>query len=192
MMSIMPYPQFPNADALARAFFEEGIRHLEDAQILHAAHRYPAAIASAMKAAEFGIKTIIILGGAMGWWDKVFTTHRPLDEMNKLPVFEHHIQAITAYNGTLVSDVRVMEGLSPGKPGGRFDIDAEQNPEYPFLSYQEASAASSGEFRLNKPSTHFGEADSKKYYNTAQDLLTALTVQYAAVGIWGVAVPASI
>jgi hypothetical protein len=69
-----PYPRFPDGDTLALAFFEEGIRHLEDARILHEGACYPAAISSAMKAAEFGVKSVIILGGAMGWWDKVFTT----------------------------------------------------------------------------------------------------------------------
>ena len=168
-MSIAPlYPRFPDGDALARAFFEEGIRHLEDAHILHETYRYPAAIASAMKAAEFGVKAIIILGGAMGWWDKLFTTHRPLDDINRLRIFEHHIKMITAYKATLVSDVKELEGLSPAKPGGSYDISSEQNPEYPFLSYQQASANAPGKFRLSKPSTHFGEPESKGYYNRAR------------------------
>ena len=64
-------PEFPAGEALARSFFEEGIRHLEDAEALYQAQRYPATIASALKAAEFGvkaiiIKAIIILDGAMG------------------------------------------------------------------------------------------------------------------------------
>ncbi len=192
MSSADPYPQFPDADALSRAFFEEGIRHLEDARILHEARRYPAAIASSMKAAEFGVKAVIILGGAMGWWDKIFTTHTPLSHINNLAMFSHHIQAITAYSRTLVSDVKKMEGLSPAKPGGSFDISSEQNPEYPFLSYHPNPATNSGEFRLGKPSTHFAEADSRGYFNTAQDLLTAVVVQYPAVGSWGLVLPAPI
>ena len=85
------YPRFPDGDVLARPFFEEGIRHLEDARVLHEAGHSPVAIASAMKAAEFGVKTIISLGGAMGWQDKVFTKHKPLDDINRLPIFEHHV-----------------------------------------------------------------------------------------------------
>ena len=167
------YPRFPDGDVLARPFFEEGIRHLEDVCVLHEAGHSPVAIASAMKAAEFGVKTIISLGGAMGWQDKVFTKHKPLDDINRLPIFEHHVKAITAYSGTLVSDVRKMDGLSPAKPGGSCDISSEQNPKYPFLSYEQASAAGPGQFRLSSPSSHFGEPDSKGYYNMAQDLLTA-------------------
>ncbi len=189
MSSASGYPPFPEGDALAQAFFGEGLRHLEDAQILHKAGRYPAAIASAMKAAELGVKSIIILGGAMGWWDRVFTTHSPLGDISGLPIFEHHIQTITAYNGTLVSDVMVMEKLAPAKPGGSYDIGSQQNPEYPFLSYQRALGTNPGEFRLNKPSMHFGEADSRRYYNTAQDLLTAVATQYATVSGWVLAIP---
>ena len=66
MSSTPPHPEFPADDLLARYFFEEGIRHLEDAKILYQAQRFPAAIASAMKAAEFGVKAVVILDGAMG------------------------------------------------------------------------------------------------------------------------------
>jgi hypothetical protein len=85
MSGTFPSPSFPHSSILARTFFEEGIRHLEDAHILHKSQRYPAAIASAMKAAEFGVKSVIILDGAMGWWDKMFTTHSPLSDINALP-----------------------------------------------------------------------------------------------------------
>lgn len=194
MSSNPPHPQFPDSDALARAFFEEGIRHLEDAHILHEAGRYPAAITSAMKAAEFGMKSVIILSGAMGWWDKIFTTHSPLSDIDSrnLPFFQPHITTLTSYSGTLITDVKVMEKLSPAKPGGSYDMESQQNPEYPFLSYHPDPATGSGEFRLSKPSTHFGEADSKRHYNTAQDLLTAIAAQYATIGSWGLALPAPI
>lgn len=181
----LPRTGFPDHTPFAQAFFEEGVRHLEDAQILHRAGRYPAAVASAMKAAEFGVKAVLILDGAMGWWDKMFTTHSPLGDISNLPPFDYHLVLLTAYNKTLVQDVKYMEKLSPAKPGGSFDIEAQQNPEYPFLSY----APGSSTFALSKPSTHFAEADSRKYYNTAQDLLTAITTQYATVGDWGIALP---
>ena len=180
-------PEFPTSEVLARCFFEESMRHLADAEILHQAERYPGAITSAMKAAEFGIKTVIILDGAMGWWDKIFLTHSPLGDIDKpdKPFFRHHITALNNYNSTLVRVVKEMESLSPARPGGSYDIEAQQNPEYPFLSFEVGTSA----FILVKPSTHFGEADSKRYYNTAQDLLTAITAQYAAVGGWGLRPP---
>lgn len=188
----LPRPEFPASEALARSFFEEGIRHLEDAKTLHQAERHPAGIASALKAAEFGVKAIIILDGAMGWWDDVFATHTPLskiDNQRDKPFFQHHITALTNHNRTLVWDVKEMEKLVPTKPGGTYDIESQQNPEYPFLTYQSGTSGQQGTFRLNKPSTHFGNADSKKYYNTAQDLLTAVTTQYATVGGWGLTLP---
>lgn len=67
MSIVPPRAGFPEPVIVARAFFEEGIRHLEDAQILHNLSRYPASIASAMKAAEFGVKSVLILDGALGW-----------------------------------------------------------------------------------------------------------------------------
>ena len=186
----LPRPEFPTGEALARSFFEEGIRHLEDAGVLHQAQRYPAAIASAMKAAEFAVKTVVILNGAMGWWDKIFLTHSPLNDMDRpdKPFFQHHITTLNTYNTTLVRAVKEMEALSPAKPGGSYDVETQQNPEYPFLSHE----LGSGAFVLIKPSTHFGETSSRKYYNTAQDLLTAITTQYATVGGWGLTLPASL
>ena len=180
MNSTMPRPEFPADGLLARCFFEEGIRHLEDAKILHGAQRFPGAIASAMKAAEFGIKTVVVLDGAMGWWEKIF--------------FQHHIEALNDYEGpsttkkTLVTLVKAMENLAPARPGGSYDIEAQQNPEYPFLSFDVASST----FVLVKPSTHFRGDDSRKYGNTAQDLLTAITTQYVTVSGWGLTIPGSL
>ncbi len=148
-------PEFPNGSVLARSFFEEGIRHLEDARTLHQSDRYPAAIASAMKAAELGVKAIIILNGAMGWWDKIFMTHSPLSDINNLSIFQHHVIALTSYKGTLVAEVIGMEKLAPARPSGSFDIEVQKNPEYPFLSYHSDLATGSGDFRLIKPSAHF-------------------------------------
>jgi hypothetical protein len=188
-MSAVPVrPGFPEPVLVARAFFEEGIRHLEDACLLHGFSRYPASIASAIKGAEFGVKFILILDGAMGWWDKMFTTHSPFSDISRLPPFDSHIVTLTAYSATLVQDVKAMENLVPAKPGGTFDIEAQQNPEYPFLSYEARSSA----FALNKPATHFAEADSKKYYSAAQDLLTAVATQYATVSGWKLTIPASL
>lgn len=115
----------------------------------------------------------------------MFTTHRPLSDISRLPPFDHHVIALSTERETLVLDVKAMENLAPAKPGGTFDIEAQQNPEYPFLSYE----AKSGAFALSKPSAHFGDADSRKYYNTAQDLLTAVTTQYVTVGGWGLTLP---
>ena len=189
MHSASPQPRFPKEGDLARAFFEEGVRHLEDAHILYEASRHPAAIASAMKAAEFGVKAILVLDGAMGWWDKIFTTHSPLSDMDNFPIFRHHIVTLGGHRATLVVDVKEMEKLAPARPGGSYDIEVQKNPEYPFLSYQSNPATNSGEFHLDKPSEHFKGTDSKRYYNTAQDLLTAAATQYATIGSWAITIP---
>ena len=188
----LPHPEFPTGETLARSFFDESIRHLEDAMTLYQAQRHPAAIASALKAAEFGIKSVIVLDGAMGWWNEIFVTHTPLTNIDNAqkPFFQHHIIAIGNHNPTLVRAVKEMEKLVPAKPGGTYDTESQQNPEYPFLIYRTGSAAQSSGFRLVKPSAHFGEADSRKYCNIAQDLLTAITTQYAVIGGWALTLPA--
>ncbi len=93
-MTVSAQAQFPDKDVLACALFKEAIRHQEDARILHDAQRYPAAIASAMKAAELGVKTIIVLDGALGWWDKTFMTHSPMTEIKLSAVFSTSYQHI--------------------------------------------------------------------------------------------------
>lgn len=187
--------QFPDSSALGRVFFEEGVRHLEDARILHEAARYPAAIASAMKAAELTIKSVVILGGALGWWDKIFTTHSPLSAISDsrtFPYFQHHIVALSRTDKTLVAEIKKMEKLAPLSPSGPYSLDDQKNPEYPFLSYQPATEDALAEFRLNKPSTHFTQSESQAYYNTAQDLLTAAAAQYPVVGGWGLVLPSAL
>ena len=122
--------QFPDGNALGRVFFEEGIRHLEDAGILHEAARYPAAIASAMKAAELTIKSVVILGGALGWWDKIFSTHSPLSAISDsrtFPYFQHHIVALGQKDKTLVAEIKKMEKLAPLSPSGPYSFDDQMN-----------------------------------------------------------------
>lgn len=189
-MTLPSSPHFPDKDVLARVMFEEGIRHLEDARFLHEARRYAAAIASTTKAAELGMKTVIILDGALGWWDKTFTTHSPLTDVKGLPIFRHHVVMLEEYRSTLIREVVELEGLAPTRPGAKaFDIELERNPEYPFLSYKVDPATGAGEFRLDAPSSYFVEAESQKYFNTAQELLNAVTIKYITVGQWTLSLP---
>ncbi len=192
-MTVSAQAQFPDKNALAHALFKEGIRHLEDACVLHDKQRYPAAIASAMKAAELGVKTVVVLDGALGWWEKLFTTHSPLTEIKELPIFRHHRTILENHRSTLIREVVELESLAPTRPGARaYDIQHEQNPEYPFLSHTIDNTTRAGSFRLDAPSSYFLEADSKKYFNTAQDLLNAITTQYIDVAQWQLTLPESL
>lgn len=192
-MIISTQAQFPDKNKFARVLFEEGIRHLEDAHILHNARRYPAATASAMKAAELGVKTIIVLDGALGWWDKTFTTHSPLTDIKALPFFNHYIKTLGEYRLALIEEVVEMESLAPTRPGAKaYDIQREQNPEYPFLSYIIDPVTRDGAFRLDAPSSYFTEAHGRRYFNTAQDLLNAITTQYTDVAQWQLVLPKSL
>lgn len=192
-MTIPPQAQFPDKNTLAQALFGEGVRHLEDAQVLHNAQRYPAAIASAMKAAELGVKTMVVLDGALGWWDKIFTTHTPLSDIKAVDFFRHHVNKLESYSRTLVADVEEMERLAPTRPGAqRYQVEREKNPEYPFLSYTAVFSADMGQFRLDTPSSFFTKDDSYKYSNTAQELLNAITTQYTDVAQWQLTLPKSL
>ena len=70
-------PTFPDAPEYARALFEEAARHLEDARVLHGASRYAAGISSSAKAAELGVKCVLVLDRAMGWWDGHLAVRHP-------------------------------------------------------------------------------------------------------------------
>ena len=140
-----------------------------------------------------GIKTMIVLGNALGWWDKIFTTHSPLTDIKALPTFQSHIKILEGYSRSLIVDVVELESLAPIRPGGNYDINTQKNPEYPFLSFLSFNpVTNTGGFRLDAPSSYFFDADSQKYFNTAQDLLTAITVHYAIVHNWKLVIPASI
>src|SRR5690242_16661223 len=97
-----PRPAFPNQDAYARKFFGEAARHLGDAWILHREGRYPAAITSSMKAAELGLKAVLIVEGSMGWWDQLQRTHKPLDEIRQHPVLKHVYQELEQHDPALI------------------------------------------------------------------------------------------
>jgi len=86
-----------------------------------------------------------------------------------------------------------MESLAPTRPGAKaYDIQREKNPEYPFLSYTIDNTTKAGSFRLDAPSSYFTQAHSHKYFNTAQDLLNALTTQYTDVAQWQLTLPESL
>ena len=126
---------FPEKEAFYHAFFAEAARHLEDARILHEAGRYPASITSSMKATELGMKCVFILDGALGWWDKLFTSHKPFEEAKTHVILKHHVEALFKANAALEAGTQRLERLVPNQPGKQnFEIEKEANSEYPFVS----------------------------------------------------------
>jgi len=168
---------FPSDDILARAMFEEALRHSEDARVLHEAGRLPGAIASAMKAAELGFKAVLIMEGAFGWWENVLTSHSPVTDASSHMVLR---QSVDRLPPGLVSILKEMERLSPTRLGKRaFSNQEEDNPEYPYVLVQGANVS------IGLPSDYFVNPEvSRRYYEAARELLAEITPLYAVAGEW--------
>ena len=185
-----PRPAFPSQDIYARKFFVEAVRHLEDARILHAAGRYPAAITSSMKAAELGLKGVLILEGSMGWWDQLQRTHKPLDEIRQHSVLKHVLQDLELHDAALITGVTAMEKLAPARPDAKsFTLETQANTEYPFFYLQPAPAGGPDTAHLAGPSEYFTEPESLTHYRTGHALLTACEALYTPVAHWSLSLP---
>ncbi len=181
---------FPDKETLAHAFFEEATRHLEDARMLHEAGRCPASITSSMKAAELGLKSILILDGALGWWDKLMTTHKPGEEISGHKILSQHILNLNAARPNLFKDVRLLEQLEPTKPGAQqFVTDNEANPEYPFVGETTDSVTGRVYAKVYEPRLYFDYARSAEAFGIARDVLAAIQTAYPAVTAWQTALP---
>lgn len=176
---------FPQADELARKFFQEAVRHLGDARVLHRRKRYPGAITSSMKAAELGVKAALIVDGSMGWWDKLQQTHKPLDEIKTHGVLKFHHEALQQHNRTLITAVAALERLVPSRPDTqKFGAETEANTEYPFFYLEQSTAGASTTSHLVGPSEYFAETDSRDHYRTARELLIAYQALYPQIRAW--------
>ena len=69
---------YPSSRDLARSFYAESVRHLEDAVVLLDNDRFAVSVSSAMKAAELAVKSAAIIDNATGFWDELFKSHKPL------------------------------------------------------------------------------------------------------------------
>jgi hypothetical protein len=196
-----PLPVFPEDAEWARALFAEAARHLGDARLLHGAGRYAAAIASAQKAAELGLKSVLVLDGAPGWWEKLHTTHTPLSDISGHALLKRHEERLKGYNPTLPSKAKELEALAPSRPGAasfsaragaNSSAQTEANPEYPFFSADPDPNTQLLTPAIHSPADYFGEAASRNYFGTAYSLLTALQTLYSAVAAWGVVLPAAL
>lgn len=192
MLPLAPQqPIFPDAATWSRALFVEAVRHLEDASVLHAAARYAGSLASTLKAAELGLKSVVVLDGAMGWWEKLHTTHTPFADISGHPILRRHAELLQGHSPTLPGLLRELEALAPGRPGAdSFQIAVEANPEYPFFSADSDPHTRTLIPAVHSPAHYFGEVASRRYFNVARNLLTALQTLYPAVGAWAVPLPA--
>ena len=182
-----PGVTFPHQDEFARKFFGEAARHLGDARILHQSARYPGAITSSQKAAELAIKAVLVLEGALGWWDRLQQTHRPLEEIQNHAVLTHHFQALHNHSPTLIAGVNALERLASSRPDvKKFEFETQVNTEYPFFYLLKPAAGATGPTtsHFEGPSDYFTGAESLDHYSTAHELLTAYQALYPKVRAW--------
>ena len=182
-------PEFPDSQAFAQLFFQESTRHLEDARVLHAARRYAASITSSMKAGELGIKSVLVLDGAMGWWENLLKTHNPLTEIQNHLILKRHYAILENFEPNLAIRIKDMEKLAPSRAGAKGAVnafnEAEQNTEYPYLYHGPDPATGRLITQGRIPSQEFGEVQSRNHFTTARKLLAALTTLYRDVSSWG-------
>lgn len=180
---------FPESETLARTMFEEGIRHLDDARLLHLASRYPAAVVSAMKAAKLGFKSALILEGTLGWWENVVTSHSPVKDASSHPLLR---RLVTRLPGDLAAQIRTMESLAPARIGkkafGQSQDQEEKNPEYPFIAIDPVQNT----VVVIKPSESFAEDESREAFEAARALLEELASQYERIRQWNVSVTSAL
>lgn len=184
-------PAFPDAATLSRAFFEEAIRHLEDAHLLHINGRYAAAITSVMKASELALKSACILEGAMGWWKDIQTTHKVLEAIGNNVLLSRLVGCLDTYQHGLRAKALILEKLIPEAPKMSFnDLRnyAPENTEYPFLMI--AHDAAIGDYRasIECPQIFFDQSRSQRLYNIARDVLLAITAAYPMIASWALTV----
>ncbi len=169
----MLQPLFPTHHKIAYDFYEEAVRHLHDAHVLHQAGRYAGAVKSTLKATELGIKSAFIFDGLVGRFDRLFKTHKPLTETEKDPIFSRLNTALNAHRKDLHKEVKEMEKLEPRDFDTKnTDPLVEANTEYPFMS----TVVGQNRIELRLPGAVFGVIESRDYHNLAHELLTALQV----------------
>ena len=185
-----PFAGFPEKEPFAHAFFAEAARHLEDARILHKAQRYPASITSSMKAAELGMKCVFILDGALGWWDKLFASHKPFEDAKTHVILLYHAETLFKANASLKAGTQRLERLVPNQPGKQnFDPEKEENTEYPFVSVEYDNQNGRACVRVNEPRLYFDSSKSEDLYRIARDVLTAVQAAYPPVAAWQIVLP---
>lgn len=180
MPALLP---FPKDEDVARAFFAEAVRHLQDARVLHVSTRYAAAMTSSMKAVELSLKSLLIVHGASRWLDNALNSHAVLKEMsNVTSVSEPLLDAIETFDSTLLGDIKLLEKLVPSKINvSRLTFDEAANTEYPFLAFDPSAIST---LTLYSPSHAFRDADSLHSFRTAYRLLHALKSLSPEIQVW--------
>jgi hypothetical protein len=161
--------------------------------MLHNAKRFPGSITSTLKASELGIKAVLILDGAFGWWDKLQITHAPLTAIESHISLKKHFQRVAAQDAGLPASIKSLEKLVPGKLGaGSFNELDEANTEYPFAYAGTDPATNSKSVVLKCPGDYFTDVLSRDHYTAARDLLLILQAEYPGLNAMAIVLPVAI
>ncbi len=94
-------------------------------------------------------------------------------------------QALQQHDPALITAVVALEKLVPSRPDiQKFSAETEANPEYPFFYLEQSTAGAPTTSHLVGPSEYFTETDSRDYYRTAHELLTAYQALYPQIKAW--------
>ncbi len=66
-----------------------------------------------MKSAELALKSALILEGAMGLYEKIFNTHKPLTDIKNHPLLGHIHHNLGQYRKRLPQNIEEVELLEP-------------------------------------------------------------------------------
>jgi hypothetical protein len=138
-----------------------------------------------MKAAELAVKPALILENAMGLYERIFGTHKPLTEIENHAVLRRLIPMLEAQRSDLSLELRAMESLEPTPFGKRL---GEANTEYPFLMKM-TDASGNTVARLQAPEAYFRPVDGLRYYRLSRELLAVLPALYDEMKRWKVRLP---
>ena len=177
-------PTFPTQQEYARLLFQEAVRNFRDGYVLHRNRRFAAAITSAVKAVEIGLKSLLMLDASTTMVADVFQTHRIFQayiiEMN---IYKStHASYLDSYDPNLRRRIIELEQLIPSKPSAKkTDFTDVVNTEYPFFV-----ATTTQPTQLIAPGIYFGRSESAKHLKTARDVLKALLDVYPTINSWGI------
>ena len=140
-----------------------------------------------MKASELDLKAVFILDNCVGYYDKVYATHKPLTDAATHPILNRVPLEIEARRKGLNSEIRRLEQLEPTQFGKKGFDPEEANTEYPFLLLAVAMGVDYA--TLKSPAAYFTAAESLRLYRIAHELLTLLPTLYPAIAAWSLALP---
>ena len=174
---------FPDDNRLARAYFIEANRHLEDAFLLHTSGRYAGSLTSTLKAIELCLKSILILEGARSWVDlnqhEIFTKI-----ISDRPLFGKLQHAINTYDSALPGEIKAIEKLVPQKQEiSKLELDVATNTECPFFA---RTAAPPPDYDYFFPAVIFLNPQASKIFNRLLHLLTALQAISPRIASWSI------